>query len=189
MNAATPSYCAYIQQEQCSPLHVEYHDTEYGYPLDSDNALFERLSLEINQAGLSWLTILKKRHHFREAFDGFEISLVSEYTEHDVYRLMHDASIIRNRLKIAAVIHNAKVIRTLQDQHGSFMLWLDANHPRTREEWTKLFKKTFKFTGGEIVNEFLMSTGYLKGAHREDCPIYDHILTHSPRWNESQEQP
>ncbi len=183
MNAATPSYCAYVLQEHCSPLHVEYHDTEYGYPLDSDNALFERLCLEINQAGLSWLTILKKRHHFREAFEGFDIATVAEYTDHDIDRLLQDASIIRNNLKIRAVIHNAIIIRSLQQEHGSFMKWLDKHHAFSREEWTKLFKKTFKFTGGEIVNEFLMSTGYLQGAHQENCPVYEHILTLSPRWN------
>ncbi|MFM7543163.1 MAG: DNA-3-methyladenine glycosylase I [Ignavibacteria bacterium] len=183
MNAATPSYCAYVLQEHCYPLHIAYHDTEYGYPLDSDNALFERLSLEINQAGLSWLTILKKRHHFREAFEGFDIARVAEYTDNDIDRLMNDASIIRNNLKIRAVIHNASIIRSLQQEHGSFMKWLDKYHPMSREEWTKLFKKTFKFTGGEIVNEFLMSTGYLQGAHHEHCPIYEHILTLSPRWN------
>ncbi|MFZ9760037.1 MAG: DNA-3-methyladenine glycosylase I [Candidatus Kapaibacteriota bacterium] len=182
MNAAAPSYCAYVLQEQCSPLHVEYHDTEYGYPLDSDNALFERMCLEINQAGLSWLTILKKRYHFRDAFHGFDIATVANYDDNDVQRLMSDQSIIRNRLKIMAVIHNAGVIRSLQQEHGTFMNWLNAHHPLSKTEWTKLFKKTFKFTGGEIVNEFLMSTGYLEGAHREDCPIHAHILTLSPRW-------
>lgn len=182
MNAAAPSYCSYILQEHISPLHVEYHDTEYGYPLDSDNALFERLCLEINQAGLSWLTILKKRYHFREAFEGFDIATVAEYGDREIDRLMSDARIIRNRLKILAVIHNAGVIRTLQKENGSFMQWLDSHHPMSRTEWTKLFKRTFKFTGGEIVNEFLMSTGYLAGAHREECPIHTHILTLSPRW-------
>lgn len=185
MNASSPSYCEYVLQENCSHLHIEYHDTEYGYPLDSDNALFERLCLEINQAGLSWLTILKKRYHFREAFEGFDIATVARYGELDIERLMSDASIIRNRAKIRAVIHNAQQILHVQKKYGSFMNWLDMNSKNNREEWTKLFKQTFKFTGGEIVNEFLMSTGYLSGAHHAQCPVYHHILTLSPKWNHS----
>lgn len=185
MNASTPTYCDYILQEQCSPLHIAYHDAEYGYPLDSDNALFERLCLEINQAGLSWLTILKKRYHFREAFEGFDIATVAKYRELDIERLLGDGSIIRNRAKIKAVIHNAGQILHLQKEYGSFMHWLDAHISNDREEWTKLFKHTFKFTGGEIVNEFLMSTSYLPGAHHSKCPIHSHILTLSPKWNQS----
>jgi DNA-3-methyladenine glycosylase I len=185
MNASSPSYCEYVLQEQCSPLHIEYHDTEYGYPLDSDTALFERLCLEINQAGLSWLTILKKRYHFREAFEGFDIPTVASYGEVDIHRLLSDASIIRNRAKIRAVIHNAGKIIELQQEYGSFMNWLDAHISYDRSEWTALFKRTFKFTGGEIVNEFLMSTGYLPGAHIEQCPVHKHILTLSPKWNQS----
>jgi DNA-3-methyladenine glycosylase I len=185
MNASTPTYCDYILQEHCSPLHIEYHDAEYGYPLDSDNALFERLCLEINQAGLSWLTILKKRYHFREAFEGFDIATIAKYGELDIERLLGDASIIRNRAKINAVIHNAGQILQLQKEYGSFMHWLDAHISNDRKEWTKLFKNTFKFTGGEIVNEFLMSTSYLPGAHHSKCPIHSHILTLSPKWNQS----
>ncbi len=185
MNATSPSYCDFVLQENCSHLHIEYHDTEYGYPLDSDNALFERLCLEINQAGLSWLTILKKRYHFREAFEGFDIATVARYGELDIERLMSDASIIRNRAKIKAVIYNAEQILKLQRECGSFMNWLDIHGTNNREEWTKLFKHTFKFTGGEIVNEFLMSTGYLPGAHHAQCPVYNHILTLSPKWYQS----
>ena len=185
MNASAPSYCEYVLQEQCSPLHISYHDTEYGFPLDTDNALFERLCLEINQAGLSWLTILKKRYHFREAFEGFDIATVAAYGEHDIARLLGDASIIRNRAKIQAVIFNANVIREIQGQHGSFLQWLDSHVGFDRQEWTALFKRHFKFTGGEIVNEFLMSTGYAKGAHHEQCPIHHHILTLSPKWKQN----
>src|SRR5207237_7670690 len=95
---------------------------------------------------------------------------------------MQDAGIIRNRLKIDATVHNAKMIRVLQKEHGSFKKWLDAEHPKTKEEWVKLFKTTFRFTGGEIVNEFLMSCGYLPGSHSEDCPIYPKVLKAKPRW-------
>ena len=95
---------------------------------------------------------------------------------------MNDAGIIRNRLKINAAIENAKTISQLQKEHGSFEKWLQLNHPKTKEEWVKLFKKMFRFTGGEIVNEFLLSIGYLPGAHTEDCPVYKKILKEKPMW-------
>ncbi len=92
-------------------------------------------------------------------------------------RLMNDPGIIRNRLKINAAIGNAKIIQGIQKEYGSFSRWLEINAGKMNslEEWTKLFKKTFKFTGGEIVNEFLMSIGYLPGAHHPDCPAYKRI--------------
>jgi DNA-3-methyladenine glycosylase I len=164
------------------PFHGPYHDFEYGYPRRSDADLFERLVLEINQAGLSWLTILKKRDAFRKAFDGFDVDVVASYGSRDRERLMADASIIRNGLKIDAAIENARRIQLLRAEHGSFAAWLDANHPLTREQWTKLFKQTFKFTGGEIVNEFLMSLGYLPGSHRDDCPAMKRIIAARPPW-------
>jgi DNA-3-methyladenine glycosylase I len=159
-----------------------YHDTQYGFPLQDDYLLFERLILEINQAGLSWLTILKKAEKFRAAYDEFDVDKVAKYGERDIVRLLADAGIIRNRLKINAAIENAKRIQALRKEYGSFKGWLDANHPLTKDEWTKLFKKTFIFTGGEIVNEFLMSTGYLQGAHIESCPVYKKVASLRPAW-------
>jgi DNA-3-methyladenine glycosylase I len=175
----TQSYCDYAVGH---PYHGPYHDEEYGFPLRDDAALFERLVLEINQAGLSWLTILKKREAFRRAYDGFDPERVARYGEADRARLLADAGIIRNRLKIDAAIENAKRVLEIRDRHGSFAAWLDAHHPLPKEEWVKLFKKTFRFTGGEIVGEFLMSTGYLPGAHRPGCPVYDRVLAHNPPW-------
>ena len=147
--------------------------------------MFGRLILEINQAGLSWNTILNKKENFRKAYSNFNISKVAKYTQKDRERLLSDAGIIRNKLKVNAAIHNANQILALQKEYGSFKKWLDENHPKTREEWVKLFKKTFKFTGGEITNEFLMSSGYLKGAHWEGCPIYKKILKTKPAWMKS----
>jgi DNA-3-methyladenine glycosylase I len=162
--------------------HGPYHNREYGFPLEDDAALFERLMLEINQAGLSWLTILKKREAFRRAYGGFAPELVAAYGARDRRRLLADAGIIRNRLKIDAAIANAKTILELRRTHGSFAGWLAAHHPRSKDEWTKLFRKTFRFTGGEIVNEFLMSIGYLAGAHVPSCPVYQLILERRPPW-------
>lgn len=165
--------------------HIEYHDNEYGFPLQSDDELFGRLVLEINQAGLSWTTILNKKDNFFRAYDNFNLKRVAGYGEEDVRRLLNDAGIIRNKLKIAAAIHNAGVILELQREHGSFRKWLDAQHPLDKVGWIKLFKKTFKFTGGEITNEFLMSTGYLPGAHVPECPVYKEILSLGPKWVEN----
>jgi DNA-3-methyladenine glycosylase I len=163
-------------------LHKTYHDKLYGFPLHDDNELFCRLVLEINQAGLSWETILKKEAGFRKAYDNFSIRKVAGYKEKDKKRLLADAGIIRNRLKVNAAIENAKAILILQKEYGSFEKWLAANHPKTKEEWVKLFKNTFRFTGGEIVNEFLMSTGYLPGAHSQQCRIYKQVLKTKPMW-------
>jgi DNA-3-methyladenine glycosylase I len=163
-------------------FNVNYHDTEYGFPLKDDNLLFERLILEINQAGLSWITILKKASNFRKAYHNFNIAKVAEYGEKDVARLLDDPGIVRNRLKVNAAVVNAQRILQIQKEHGSFSKWLDSHSPLTREEWTKLFKKTFVFTGGEIVNEFLMSTGYLPGAHDESCHVYKKVASLRPAW-------
>jgi DNA-3-methyladenine glycosylase I len=177
------SYCEFVRGEGKESLHRKYHDTAYGFPITDDNELFGRLILEINQAGLSWSTILKKEENFRRAYDGFSIAKIARYSDREVARLLGDPGIIRNRLKVAAAIHNAQVVLQLQQEHGSFGAWLASHHPKSREEWTKLFKKTFKFTGGEIVNEFLMSTGYLPGAHDEECPIAKKILRSKPAWS------
>ncbi|HEX2220823.1 MAG TPA: DNA-3-methyladenine glycosylase I [Gemmatimonadales bacterium] len=165
--------------------HGPYHDTEYGFPLQGDAALFERLVLEINQAGLSWLTILKKREAFRRAYDGFDPAIVARYGARDRRRLLSDAGIVRNRLKIEAAIANAARILELQESHGSFAAWLAAHHPRSKAEWVELFKRTFRFTGGEIVGEFLMSIGYLPGAHVDSCPVHRKIMRLRPAWSRS----
>src|SRR6266508_2618579 len=176
------SYCDYCNSHPEDTFNRVYHDTEYGFPLDNDNLLFERLILEINQAGLSWITILKKADNFRKAYHGFDLDKVAAYGDEDVARLLADAGIIRNRLKINAAIVNAQRILELQKEHGSFMGWLDANRKLSKEEWIKLFRKTFIFTGGEIVNEFLVSTGYFAGAHDESCPSYKKVASLRPAW-------
>ena len=162
--------------------HGPYHDREYGFPLTGDAELFERLILEINQAGLSWLTILKKRDAFRRAYDGFDPERVARYGAKERGRLLADAGIIRNRLKVDAAIANARTVLELRESHGSFADWLAAHHPRSKPEWVKLFKQTFRFTGGEIVGEFLMSIGYLPGAHIDGCPVYSRVLAARPAW-------
>ena len=179
------SYCSMIlaMTGEKKAIHKAYHDHHYGFPIHDDNELFGRLLMEINQAGLSWETILKKEAGFRKAYHNFNIKKIAAYTARGRERLMNDAGIIRNRLKINAAIENALAVQALQKEFGSFEKWLELNHPKTKEEWVKLFKKTFRFTGGEIVNEFLMSIGYLKGAHAPDCPVHKKTLKAKALWS------
>ena len=184
-------YCDFAHER---PHHKSYHDDEYGFPLkgndakDDERYLFELQSLELFQAGLSWDLILKKRATTVAAFDNFNVDKVAAYKAKDVKRLLNDTGIIRNKLKVAAVIENAKRIQGLRGNDwggdGGFAAWIAAHHPLGRDEWTKLFRATFKFMGGEIVNEFLMCIGYLPGAHREDCAAYRKIakLKPPPPW-------
>ena len=169
------SYCEYVKNLPEDNIHRVYHDTQYGFKIDSDNELFGRLILEINQAGLSWTTILNKQDNFRTAFSNFDIKKIADYGKSDISRLLANSGIVRNKLKINAVIFNARKIVELQKEYGSFKSWLkiknDCNLNLTN--WVALFKENFKFTGNEITKEFLTSTGYIKGAHIEACPILD----------------
>jgi DNA-3-methyladenine glycosylase I len=178
------SYCQVIDTMPTArqALHRAYHDHDYGFPIHDDNELFGRLLLEINQAGLSWETILKKEASLRQAYSHFDITTVASYTDAGRSRLLADAGIIRNRLKVNAAIENARTILGLQKAHGSFTNWLAQHHPKSKAEWVQLFKKTFRFTGGEIVGEFLLSIGYLPGAHSLACPVYQRVLLTQPKW-------
>ena len=161
----------------------DYHDREWGKPVHGEAALFERLCLEGFQAGLSWLVILRKRPAFRQAFAGFDPEVVARFGARDRARLLADAGIIRNRLKVEAAIANARTLLEIRASHGGFAAWLDAHHPLPQPEWVRLFKRTFRFTGGEIVKEFLLSTGYLPGAHTERCPVYRKVRAARPPWS------
>lgn len=172
-------YCQIAPGHQ---FHGPYHEHEYGFVQREEAVLFERLVLEINQAGLSWETILRKRANFRQAYSQFDVETVAGYGEQDVARLLSDPGIIRNRLKVAAAIHNAGVVLTMRASHGGFANWLDAHHPRSQADWVALFKRTFRFTGGQITGEFLMSLGYLPGAHASDCPVHARTLSAGAPW-------
>lgn len=172
-------YCQIAPGHQ---FHGPYHEHEYGFVQRGEAVLFERLVLEINQAGLSWETILRKRANFRQAYSQFDVETVGGYGEQDVARLLSDPGIIRNRLKVAAAIHNAGVVLTMRASHGGFANWLDAHHPRSQADWVALFKRTFRFTGGQITGEFLMSLGYLPGAHASDCPVHARTLSAGAPW-------
>lgn len=174
-------YCDYADDR---PPHDVYHQTEYGFPKTDERDLFEIFALEIFQPGLSWDLILKKRATTFEAFEGFDVDRVAAYGERDKARLLSNPGIIRNKLKVEAIIHNARVIVDMRTDHGGFANWLKTHHPRNRRAWVKLFKKTFKFTGPEVTNEFLMCIGYLPGAHRDDCHVQKKIAEAKPPWTQ-----
>ena len=173
-------YCAFAPG---NPVHDHYHAREHGFPNRDERVMFERLSMEIMQAGLSWEIVLKRRITMNAAFAGFVVDAVAAFGDADRARLLADPGIIRNRLKVDAIIDNAWVVQDLRRSHGSFAGWLDANHPRNKTAWVKLFRSTFRFTGGEIVGEFLMSLGYLPGAHAPDCPVAAVIAPLAPAWS------
>lgn len=167
-----------------APEYVAYHDDEWGRPLRGDREMFERMSLEAFQSGLSWLTILRKRDAFRAAFDGFDQQLVAVYDEFDVARLLADASIVRNRSKVEATIHNARVI-TEMDESLSDLLWsftpesgttaaprsvsdVPAITPESTAMAKALKKRGFRFVGPTTAYALMQATGMVND-HLEDC--------------------
>ena len=172
-----------------SELDQKYHDEEWGVPCFDDQKLFEILTLEVMQAGLSWSTILKKREGFREAFNQFEIHKVSQFTKNNIEHLLQNPKIIRHRQKIEATIQNAKIILQLQNQYGSFheFLWSKFDHTHIINHWEtmeevpsstpltdqlcKEFKKLgFKFIGPTTLYSFLQASGIIND-HLDSCPF------------------
>jgi DNA-3-methyladenine glycosylase I len=167
-----------------SPEYIVYHDNEWGRPVRDDNGLFEKVTLEAFQSGLSWLTILRKREAFRSAFDRFDIATVAGYGEPDVDRLLADAGIVRNRSKIEAAIHNARAALDLPDGLAA-LLWSFAPRPRPRRVKTfaditpttaestamakDLKKRGFRFVGPTTAYALMQATGmvddHLSGCH------------------------
>ena len=170
-----------------NPLYVSYHDDEWGVPIHDDHTLFEMLILEGMQAGLSWITILRKREGYRKAFDNFDIEKILKYDESKVEELMNNSEIIRNRLKINAVIKNAQAFLDVQKEHGSFdaFIWSYADNTpirliRTGENDVPvrcelsdriskdLSKRGFKFIGSTIICAYMHAIGLIDG-HTDDC--------------------
>jgi len=170
------SYCKNCANLPSDNVHRVYHDTAYGFPIEDDFELFGRLILEINQAGLSWDTILKKQSTFYEAYDAYDYHKIAAYEQQKIDELLSNPGIIRNRLKVNAAIHNAQKIIELNQQFGSFKNWIESQNAKSLDEWVKIFKKNFKFVGKEIVNEFLMSISVLEGAHESYCEIHHQII-------------
>lgn len=184
-SAAQPSRCFWCSSD---PLYVKYHDEEWGVPVRDDQLFFEMLNLEGAQAGLSWLTILKRRDGYRRAFKNFDAEEIVRFTERDVARLMLDEGIIRNRLKIEGTITNARSYLAFQEKHGSFSeyLWTfvggsplrtpgplhrrtyRASSPESDALSKDLKKRGFKFVGSTILYAFMQATG-LVNDHEDSC--------------------
>lgn len=188
------------QQRRCAwcgadPLYVAYHDREWGVPVHEDRALFEFLILEGAQAGLSWLTILRKRDHYRAAFDGFDPARVARYPDAKIASLLADPGIVRNRLKVNAAVINARRFLVLQDEFGSFdaYLWrfvdgetvhnawrhpaeLPAKTPRSEALSLDLSRRGFKFVGATICYSLMQAVGMVND-HLVDCYRHQQIAT------------
>lgn len=175
----TPFYCDIARGH---PLHGPHHDHEHGFPLAADRDFLERLALEINQAGLAWVTVLAKREGLRHAFRGFDLDLVAAMGEADIDRLRGDPAVVRHERKIRAVIENARRMCDLRDRHGSLRAWFDRHHPRDLPDWLVLMRKNFVFVGPKIVREYMTGIGYLPGAHRPECPIWPRVAAARPPW-------
>lgn len=176
------------------PLYVHYHDTVWGRPEYNDQALFEKLCLDGQQAGLSWITILRKQQHYRDAYAGFDPEKITRFTEQDQARLLQNPGIVRNKLKIRSVIHNARAYLALQ-QRGtplSSFLWQFMEHRPRQNQWrtlaevpvmtpeseamSKALKQAgFTFVGPTIVYAFMQATGMVND-HLVSCPAYQACL-------------
>ena len=182
--------CNWAQKDE---IMANYHDTDWGTPLHDDQKLFEFLILEGMQAGLSWLTILKKREAFRLAYDNFNVKKVAQYDQDKVEELMANAGIIRNRLKIEASINNAKRFLEVVDEFGSFdkYIWSFVNHQPVINKWEKLSelpaktelsdvvsndlrKRGFKFVGSTVVYAHMQATGMVND-HLVSCFCHPHF--------------
>ena len=175
------------------PIYVEYHDNEWGRPVHDDGKLFEMLILEGMQAGLSWITVLKKREAFREAFDGFDPYKIALYGEAKIQELLANEKIIRNRLKINAAVSNAQAFLRVKEEYGSFykFIWSYVGASPITGHWEKhadvpaqttisdkmskdLKKRGFKFVGSTILYSFMQATGMVND-HTVACFVYDEI--------------
>ncbi len=176
------------------PLYVAYHDSEWGVPVHDDRLLFEFLTLEGAQAGLSWITILRKRDAYRRAFDGFDAEKVARYGQRQVARLLADPGIVRNRLKIAAAINNAQRFLDVQEAFGSFddYIWRFVEGRPIQNRWKRLGQvpamtiesdalsrdlkaRGFKFVGSTICYAHMQATGMVND-HLADCFRHGEIL-------------
>lgn len=178
----TKKRCEWVEGKE--EIYLKYHDEEWGVPKYDDDILFEMLILELFQAGLSWITILKKREAFRKAFDNFDIDKIMKYDENKVNELLENENIIRNKLKINATVNNAQVFREIQKEYGSFSkyIWsytdgkiIKAEYKTKSELSAKiskdLKKKGMKFVGPTIIYSYLESIGIIDN-HTKECFKY-----------------
>ncbi|HHB78355.1 MAG TPA: DNA-3-methyladenine glycosylase I [Saprospiraceae bacterium] len=175
------------------PLYIAYHDEEWGVPVKDDARLFEFLVLETFQAGLSWITVLRKRENFRKAFDGFDYQRIANYSEKKIQSLLLDAGIIRNKLKVRATVSNAQAFIKIQEEFGSFSdyIWAFTHGKVIKNKWKKLEdcpaktplaekiskdlkKRGFKFVGPTVIYAHMQATGMVND-HTVDCFRYGEV--------------
>lgn len=175
------------------PLYIAYHDEEWGVPVRDDDRLFEFLMLETFQAGLSWITVLRKRENFRKAFDGFDYKKIAKYSEEKIQSLLEDAGIIRNKLKVRATVSNAQAFMKIQKEFGSFSdyIWAFTEGKVVKNAWIveadcpaktplaekiskDLKKRGFKFVGPTVIYAQMQATGMVND-HRVDCFRYKEV--------------
>lgn len=193
---ATDSNSLRCEWSGSDPLYVQYHDTEWGVPLHDDRALFEFLVLEGAQAGLSWLVILRKRKNYRKAFSGFDPVKVARYGDKQFTRLMNDAGIVRNRLKIQATIQNARAFLKVQDEFGSFdqYIWGFVNGKPIVNAWQSLKEIPAKTPLSETISKDLLKRGFrfvgptIVYAHMQATGMVNDHLTHCFRYRELKRQ-
>ena len=166
------SYCSYCRNQPENSMHRWYHDKVYGRMSKTDDELFGRLIMEINQAGLSWEIVLNKYSDIKKAYANFSIAKIATFKDKEIEAIKNNSKVIRHELKIRSIVFNAQQILSIQKEFGTFGNWISKNRQNSIENWTSIFKKNFKFVGKEIVSEFLMSNGMIAGAHDEDCPVY-----------------
>ena len=165
------SYCVYCLSLPKENIHRVYHDTEYGRNEYDNNKLFEKFCLEINQAGLSWDIVLKKRKTLSIAFDQWSIDKVAAYDQKKIKELTLNTGVIRHRKKIESIVYNANQILLMHKNGISFSNWLESLKGKSLDECLIIFKKKFKFVGTEIVKEYLQAINIMEGAHDKNCKI------------------
>lgn len=176
-----------------NPLYIAYHDEEWGVPVRNDDLLFEFLILETFQAGLSWITVLRKRENFRKAFDSFDYQRIAKYSEKKILSLLQDTGIIRNKLKVRATVTNAQAFIKIQEEFGSFSdyIWGFTDGKVIKNAWKKiadcpaktplaekiskdLKKRGFKFVGPTVIYAHMQATGMVND-HTTDCFRYREV--------------
>lgn len=182
--------CAWVSE---NPLYITYHDEEWGVPVKEDQKLFEFLILETFQAGLSWITVLKKRENFRKAFDNFDFNKIAKYKDEKIQDLLMDKGIIRNKLKVKAAVRNAQAFLEIRKEFGSFSkyIWEFVDQTPIKNSWKELSevpaktalsdqiskdlkKRGFKFVGSTVIYAHMQATGMVND-HTTDCFRYEEV--------------
>jgi len=166
------AFCTQAAALPNTDLRRLYHDTEHGLLPNHDDELFGRFLLCVMEAGIGVEAILRKKEWIRRAFANYRLEEIAAFGEQEIEALREDGTIVRNERKIRSIVYNAGAVLELREFSDSWRHWLLEQHPRSTEQWGALFKTHFQLSGGQIFTKFLVGTGFLEGAHTEDCPMY-----------------